>query len=181
MDVPGRLAYGCTDLTASWPHGGTGMGFVDKTWVEIDSPVYPLVAMEYGGEGVDEIALGGRALIRCVLRDDDTDALGVAPLNSAAGVPSGYQVISGLGANVAGTFHSSRAVVVVFTPQSVIDGDDGAHDLVVFFHASPRFDEAQRIAHHAQEERQYALAFRALRDSSGRNWKIGRRADLSLA
>ena len=26
----GRIAYGCTDLTAAWPHGGTGLGLVGE-------------------------------------------------------------------------------------------------------------------------------------------------------
>ena len=183
MDVPGRLAYGCDDLTAAWPHGttATGLGFVDKVFIDWDAPVYPVTAMEYGGEVVQEIALGHRILMSCILRDDDKDALALASLNSSTGSPSGFTIVEGLGSNRAGYFYTARETVVVFTPQSVIDGEDDQHDMVVFYNALPRLAESQRIAHHANTERQYALAFRAVRDSSDRDVQIGRRSDLSLA
>ena len=181
MDVPGRLAFGVTDLTAAWPHSGTGMGFVDKVFVDWSAPVYPVTAMEYGGEVVEEIALAENVILECVLRDDDPDAIGKNALNTSAGSPSGFKILEAGGTNRAGYFYTARQSVVVFTPQSVIDGEDDQHDMVVFYNALPRMAESQRIAHHANTERQYALSFRATRDSSNRLVQIGRRSDLSLA
>jgi hypothetical protein len=180
MDVPGRLAFGCTDLTAAWPHGGTGLGFMGTVFVDLDSPVYPVRAMEYGGEIVDEIAQGGNVMIRAVLRDDDPHAIEQAALNSAEGTVTQMRGIEHPGSNAAGYFYSTRGTVVVFTPESVIDGNDDQHDMVVFFNALPRLQEAASIAMHARAERQYPIAFRGIRDSSGRIYQIKRRADLSL-
>lgn len=180
MDVPGRLAYGCTDLTTAWPHGGTGLGFVDKAFLDFDHRVYPITAEEYGGEIVDEVAMGVNILIRAVLRDDDPDAVSQVALNSSAGATTGYRVWEWPGTNRAGYFYSARGTVVVFTPQSVIDGDDDQHDVIIFYNALPRLQDSLSIAHHAREERQYPLAFRAVRDGSDRLVKVGRRADLSI-
>lgn len=47
--VNGKLAYGCNDLTAAWPHGGTGLGLVGSIYFQPPAGQVRLPAEEDGG------------------------------------------------------------------------------------------------------------------------------------
>lgn len=183
MDVPGRLGFkdsGDTiDFTSDWPHGGTELGFIDKVFVDYRHEPYEVTAEEYGGEVVDVVATHERWMLRGVLRSDDPDAWALLALNSSAGTVTQFRTVETTGSNRAGYFYTSRETVVFFTPESVIDGNDDQHPMVVFYNALPHIRGAQSIALHAREPNQWAVSFLGIRDASDRTVKINYRADIA--
>lgn len=82
--VTGRLAYGCDDLTADWPHGGTGLGLVGRVYY---SPPSQYAVAERGEDGSVErvVYTGGRAACGVELLGWDDDALGaVLPVSTTS-------------------------------------------------------------------------------------------------
>lgn len=81
LRVTGKLAYGCTDLSTDWPHGGTGLGLVGSVFFEPPSGV---VRIQRPENNTTEVLLyvGGDATLGASVEGwDDTVAGGVlAPL-----------------------------------------------------------------------------------------------------
>lgn len=70
----GRLAYGCTDLSAAWPHGGTGLGLTSSVKFAPPSGAVFLGA-ERDSTTRKVLYVGGDASLGARLVDWDADAL----------------------------------------------------------------------------------------------------------
>lgn len=79
--VTGQLAYGCTDLTAEWPHGGTGLGLVGSIYWQPPSAHVRLPAEEDGATRA-VIYTGGDGVLGASVEGWDDSASGgvLAPL-----------------------------------------------------------------------------------------------------
>lgn len=179
LEYPGRLSYGCTDFSAAWPHGGTGLGFCDDIVVQGEFPIYLVRAEEWGNEPVEAVVGGEAYSITCLLRDGDEDAINQAFLNTEAGTVSQHRGIVSPGTNRAGYLLSAKTTVVAFTPESLIEGYEDMHDMVVFYKAMPAPQATMRMRLRLRNERLFPLAFYAIRTSTPRSVAIKRRADLS--
>lgn len=73
--VNGRLAYGCNDLSAPWPHGGTGLGLVGSIYFEPPAGQVRLTAEEDGGTRAI-LYTGGDAVLGASLEQWEDEASG---------------------------------------------------------------------------------------------------------
>lgn len=180
MEVPGRLSFGCTSLSTAFPHGGTEIGLTHEVEVTDDLPRRLLTAEEWGGEVYDAVAGGQNVSLKAVLRAWDDDAVNLWMLNSSAGTVTQHKVIGVPGTNRAGYQWGGRTTVLVFTPESVIGGNDDQHPLVVFHKAMPIQARTVRLPLRLGKKWGLEVEIIGIRDSSDRISKVGFRKDLSL-
>lgn len=184
--IPGRLAFGCSDLTAVWPHGGTGLGATKAVLFQIVSASYPVTAEAFGGEPVEYIESGVVVGLGCTLRTFEDDAVDLLFRNTAAGTQTQRQVISEPGTVRAGNWMSGRGVLLVFTPEGMTQAQsatapDVDAPMLVIYRAIPMIDETASLDLERGQEFGIRVMFRGIRDSSGRVYKMGPRADISIA
>ena len=184
--IPGRLAFGCTDLTTAWPHGGTGLGSAFGATLTRFGGSYPVTIEAFGGEPVEYLEAGEVWGIGATLRTFNDDAVDTLFPNTAAGTMSDRQVVSAPGSVRAGNWMSARAVLLVFTPEGATHAkSDTAPDVdapfVVLYNAIPLIDESAELALEQDVLFGIPCLFAGIRDSSGRVMKMGPRKDISLA
>lgn len=185
LRVPGRLSYGCTDLTAAWPHGGTGLGATRALVLAHTGSSYPVTAEAFGGEPVEYLESGELWGMGCFLRGYDYDALGVLFPNTATGTTSQERVVSAPGSVKAGSWASARSVKLVFTPEgsthaAAADTPDAPGPFVILYRAIPMLRESFELALERRQEFQFPALFQGIRDASSRIMAFGPRGDLSL-
>jgi hypothetical protein len=186
MRVPGRLAYGCTDLTAVWPHGGTGLGSVRQVaWVERSVP-YPITIEAMGGEAVEYVEPGVDVFLTFVLRTNDDNALQKVFRNTAAGTTSQRRLVTEPGTVRAGNWMSGRAVTpLVFTPEGSTHAwaratPDVDAPFIVLYSAIPMIRDDLEIPLERTDEWAIQTTWRGIRDSSARVFARGARKDITL-
>lgn len=186
LRVPGRFAYGCTDLSLAWPHGGTGLGVVKQVaWVDRSVP-YPVTLEAMGGEPVEFVEPGTDVWFAFVLRTNDDNAISAVFRNTSVGTATQHRVVSEPGAVRAGNWMSGRAVApLVFTPegsthaQSRSDPDVDA-PFIVLYNAIPMKREDLETPLERTQEWAIQTTWRGIRDGSNRVYARGARRDLSL-
>lgn len=186
LRAPGRLSFGCTDLTAVWPHGGTGLGATKKVQFQRAGMAYPVTMEAAGGEPVEYLEPGVVVALGAMLRTFHDDAVDLLFRNTSAGAETQRQVIAEPGTVRAGNWMSGRGVVLVFTPEGATQAQaatapDVDAPFVVFFNAIPLIREQAELELERGVEFGIPVLFRGIRDSSARVWAMGPRADLSLA
>lgn len=179
LDYPCRIVYGITDLSASYPYGGTQMGFVDEVEVAIDAQVYPITAIERPQSPVLDVVVASESWsASCIVRDADEDALGVVVPNSAFGATSSRLSITNPGSFLPGTgLLAARAKVVAFIPETVAAGNQDTHDVLVLYRALPYLAENVRLRMRLGRERPIPIRFWGVPDDDGRTAFLGRLAD----
>lgn len=180
LEVPGRLAAGCTSLSTAFPHGGTALGFVGEIVAVVDAPVRIVRYEEHGHEFAEVVSAGEAWAIMGTLRSWDDAALALYALNSAAGTTTQRRVVTAPGSNRAGYLFSGRSTPLVFTPETVIAGHDAQHPLVVFHKAIPLPRAQARLELRLGRQFGLPIAFAALRDANSHAASVGFRQDLSL-
>jgi len=180
MEVPGRLAYGCTSLAAAWPFGGTEIGLLADSVLAWDVPVSYLEYEEYGSETVEVVTEGEAWSLACVLRSWDSDALSLFAPNSSVGAVTGKRVVSTPGTNRAGYLWSARGTALVFAPESVVAGHDDQHPLVVFHKALPHPARSAKLELRLGRKWGLPLVVVPVRSAAGRMADVGFRGDISL-
>lgn len=181
--VPGRLAFGCTDLTLAWPHGGTGIGATRDLIATRFGAGYQVAIEAYGGEPVEFIEPGEAWGIGGRIRTFDDDALGKAFANTATGAVSQHKVVSAPGSVRAGNWMSARSFVCVFTPEGATHAvsataPDVDAPCIVLYRCLPVMGDPLEIALTRQDDAGIRFAWIGIRDSSGRIMAFGRRSDL---
>jgi hypothetical protein len=186
LRVPGRFAYGCTDLTLAWPHGGTGLGVVKQVaWTERGAP-YPLTLEAMGGEPVEYLEPGVDAFFAFILRTNDDNAISKVFRNTAAGTVSQRRVVTEPGTVRAGNWMSGRAVSpLVFTPEGSTHAwsrttPDVDAPFFVLYNAIPHKREDLEIPLERTDEWAIGTTWHGIRDSSSRVYARGARKDLTL-
>lgn len=184
--IPGRLAWGCTDLTAVWPHGGTGLGNVRGIVVRQERRDFIVTAEEFGFEPVERIQGGEVYAVAAILRDEDDDMLSKVFPNTAAGTTTQRRVVSTPGSVRAGALATARGGVLVFTPEGATHAKsatapDVDADFFVLYRALPAVEESAEVQRTRDADVGLPVVFLGVRDSSGRIAAQGHRADLSLA
>lgn len=126
--VSGRLAYGCTDLSTAWPHGGTGLGLCGKVFYSPPSR-YAVAEREEDGAAEKAVYLGGRATLGCELLQVDNDAYAAVFPSSSGGLTE----VPGTG-----TLPGQEVPTLsnlVFTPTNQLE-----HPAVVLYKAIPTIE-----------------------------------------
>lgn len=162
--VTGRLAYGCSDLTAAWPHGGTGLGVVGTVYL---SPPSQYAVAERGEDGSVErvVYTGGRAVAGVDLLQWDADALAacfpVTTTNYAEGELVEYAENTDPG-DVAALAN------LVFTP---INEDE--HPAWCLYKAFPVLELNQRLLFSSYRVLSVRVMFLGSHDANNRTLAIG--------
>ena len=186
LRLPGRLSFGATDLTAVWPHGGTGLGATKGVQFTIAASAYPITSEAKGGEPVEYLEPGVVVALGCTLRTFEGDAVDLLFRNTAAGAETQRQVVSEPSTVRAGNWMSGRGVLLVFTPEGMTQAQsatapDVDGPMLVLYRAVPLIEEQARLDLERGREFGIPVIFRGIRDSSGRIYKMGPRADISIA
>lgn len=183
--VPGRLAFGCTDLTTAWPHGGTGLGAVrDLVLVRYSQP-YPVPIEAFGGAPAEYLEAGEAWGVAGRLRTFDDDAMGKAFPSTSTGTVSQRKLVTAPGSVHAGDWMSSRGFVLVFTPEgcthaasaTVADADAPC---IVLYRCLPVMGDPLEIALNRTDDVGIRFAWMGIRDSSSRVMAFGKRKDLQV-
>jgi len=173
---PGRLAYGCTDLTTAWPHGGTGLG-ATKGLVMMPLHELPFVvtAFEYGGRPVESYRAGEFYRFSCRLRGWDDNAIAAFYPNTETGSVSQHTGVAVLTTETTlpGRRESARQLKVVFTPDNTKDVP------AMILYAAQPFVMSGETALQRKEERTIDVALDTYPDSTGRIYRANRLSDLA--
>jgi len=185
LRVPGRLAFGCDDLTAAWPHGGTGIGSAIGVQLQSQGGSFPITSEAMGGEPVEFIERGQIWGLACTLRSWVDDVLDLIFPNTSAGTTTQRQVIADPGTVRAGNWMSGRGVVLVFTPEGATHAKSAtAPDVdapfAVLYRAIPLIQESAELRLEQDAFLGVPALFAGIRDGSGRTIKIGPRKDIAL-
>ncbi len=178
LRMPGRLSHSPTDLSLSYPHGGTAIGAVGKVDLRPLDPPFLVTAEELGGAPIELIDGGARWVLDAELREFDADALAALFPFYAAGARGGATLkhtanTDGQRAGLA--VGASLSVVLVFTPDSPDD-----HLFAIFRRAVPAIQETAVLALRANASTGIAVRWYAMPNSSFRAFDFGRRRDLVL-
>lgn len=161
--VTGRLAYGCDDLSADWPHGGTGLGLVGRVYV---SPPSQYAVAERGEDGSVErvVFTGGRAACGVEVLSYDTDALAAAMPVSSTNYAEG-RLIEWAENTTPGDV--TALTNLVFTPTN------SDHPGWVLYKAFPLLELNQRLNFSSFRVLSLAVMFLGAADANGRVMAIG--------
>lgn len=185
LRAPGRLSYGCTNLLLAWPHGGTRLGFVADVKLRLRREDFAVEDEAFGFEIIEKVQGGENAGLGAVLNVWDSDAIGLVFPNASVGAVTQERVVEAPGANVAGVLRSARGVVLVFTPEGCTHAKsatapDARVPFIVFYRALPDVEGSADVALRRDQDFGVPVIFDGIRDTSGRLYKWGRRADITL-
>lgn len=175
LRVPGRLVLNPTDLSTTFPYGGTALGLVRDTVVHIVNGTREITAEEFGNTVTEVVLAGTRLYISCALRAFDNDAL--AAIFPEASTQSGsgdkgltYNPSTGIRA---GKKLSDMAAKILFAPV------DEERDFFVYFpKAIPHPEETAKLELSFEEEIGVDVSFKAIPDATFRVCLIKKRQDL---
>lgn len=175
---PGRLIKSPTSLSAVAPYGGTELGIARNMVFRLGIKTTPSQAEELG-RTVAVTLVGEEAVLACVLRTYDNDAISTLFPNTTAPTLGRHRLIdgraSGSGINRAGYNLAGKAVALLFVPKAVEE-----HPAILIYNAVPVIDEAAELQASIGAEFGIACMFKALPDSTGRDYSIGSLSDLTL-
>lgn len=123
--VPGRLVTGPSgtmDLTTPYPHGGTGLGLAKGIHVEVEpllDPARVIRGSEFGNEIIDTVEGPAKCEVSGTLHSFDPDMLSRVFRNTSIGNVTQLTGVDEPGAVRAGSKGSTRAQVLVFSPDDV--------------------------------------------------------------
>lgn len=177
--VPGRLIANPANLTTPPNYGGTMLGIHRDLEIHFEAKHYFVKAEEWGQCPVELVYCGQAAHLKGFARGVDKDALAALwPYSTPGG--GGDTVISdtpvgNTGNTRAGTLMSTFALKLLFAPL-----DNTNHPFVVLYKAVPTIPENAFFPLTRSEEIAFPFAFRAIPDSSGRAYAIGKATSISL-
>lgn len=182
--VNGRLAYGCADLTAAWPHGGTGLGLVGSIYWQPPSSYVELPAEEDGAPRA-VLYTGGRGVLGASVEgwDDSVSGGVLAALfpNTSNNAGGTRKVVNWYGAPttatpavpVGGRF--PELTNLVFTPTNVSE-----HPALVIYKAIVFLEASAQLRLGSYRYLSVPILALAVPDDDGLVASFGRLADLEL-
>jgi hypothetical protein len=168
----GRLAYGCTDLSTAWPHGGTGLGTVGKVFV-VPQRRWKALAAEETGAAVEVLWLGGDVVVGFTMVGWDEDAAAVVNPNSSTS--NGKTVVEWPGSDVVVGAPVATITNLVFTPWDQTNGKG-----FVVYKAAAMPDLNAELAFSAGAFLEVPAVVVAIPDGSDRLGKLGKFSELTL-
>ena len=163
LEVPGRLVWGTTDLTGTFPFGGTELGFVGNIVVQPREPIQNITDPTTG-RVLDSVSAGESVLLSCRIRDADDTAIEETFLNTVEGPVTQRRRIDIGGSNGAGFLYSTRADTLTFVPDAVVNGNDDIHRMVHFYRAVPRQQDSFETLLRMGSKAEMPIEFQALPD-----------------
>lgn len=175
LEVPGRLVKGPTDLTGSYPYGGTELGLLRDVWWELVDVYQRHTAEEFGARVVGDLWSGEAFSLAFALRSLDDDALAAVWPNTRVGEVSQHRVLYGPGPRRPGMLtETAKAAALLFVPDDVQN-----HDAVLLPRALPRRDRLSRVPLYLGGEQLLGSTWLAIPGANGLAYEIGRLVDLT--
>ena len=171
---PGKLCVDPTDLSLAFPHGGTGLGVVRNIVFRPEIKYENVIAEEYG-EVVETVAVAQGCILAATLQSFDAEALKNIFWNTEDGAISGRRGVKEPGAVRAGFLLSSRAKVLLFSP----DDTDRAPMLLIR-RALPMAQPSLEANFRLDMDIAVAVGWAGIRDSSARLYEWKFRKDITL-
>jgi hypothetical protein len=175
IHAPGKLILNPTDNTNTTDAGGTELGLVADAIFRPNLLRRDLTAEEYGSEVFEIIEAGEQAILSCLLRGWDADAVATVFKETSTGTNSGDTGVEYPGSLRAGTLGTDRAVKILYLP----DASDEI-PAIYLYNAIPLVQEAAELALAMNTEQVIAVFFQAIRDSSNRVYTIQKLEDITL-
>lgn len=165
-----KVSYGCTDLTAAWPHGGTGLGLTSSIYLKVPGAYAPILREEDNAPD-RVIYLGGPLVLGGRLENWDNDVL--ANVFPSSTTVNGDRVLQwpGSGTQPGGAISPLSKLVV--TPE------DPTKPGVIIYSAVPLVQNAEEIRLSAKSFLFVPVVFLAIPDSNGRLGCMGKFSRLS--
>lgn len=159
----GRLAYGFTDLTGSFPYtSGTELGVILDVWLSPGVTYAPLIN-EDRNEVFNVLYTGGNPLLMVRFSTQDTDAISfIWPNSTTSGAD---ELVDWPGSNY-------RAGQFVVGSTLLLEPDNGGPGLI-FYNAIPMVDVNERLRYSFRTPHSFVAMFQAIRDGSGRIGQMG--------
>ncbi|MCO5167877.1 MAG: hypothetical protein M9894_16155 [Planctomycetes bacterium] len=175
--VTGKLAYGCTDLSAEWPHGGTGLGLTSTVFWAPPVGAVRLTAEEDGASRA-VLYTGGDAVLGAVVESwEDSVAGGVLsalfPNTSPTGGNPDRLLIRWPGADVPVGGLLPSLGPLVFTPRNHRE-----HPALVVYDAICLIEASAQLRLSAYRSLWVPCLFLGRPDAAGRVALMGRLEDL---
>lgn len=173
LRVPGKLCINPTNLTAAFPHGGTALGIVHDVAIRLEQPCQYITAEEYGNQKIEGVIVTSGCSLGFILRGWDNDCLNRLFPNTFLGGVTGKRYIVDPGTIRPGERLTSRAVVLLFSPD-----DPNRHPMFEMFSAVPAVDETREIQMRMDEDFGIPVIFHGLRSVGDALYKFGFAHDL---
>lgn len=187
LGQPAFLAWGCDDLSAAFPHGGTDLG-ASETGVRLHAKVGRLVlkAEESGERILDVLYTETELMLTVVLHQwNDTNlALAFPGGLTAAGATTSEKVIQFPGTEKAGARQSANADVLVASPIDLTN-----NKAILARRAIPMIQETAELNWRLRDPTKLALVFYCTNDEAinaanakynSRCLAIGDRTDITI-
>lgn len=174
LRVSGRLCVGPTNLSQTFPHGGTAIGISRRCALRLRIAQHDVDYEEF--DEVGETIRGGQRVVgfSALLRQvADNDVLNAIFPDTSVGA-STKRVVNIPGSARAGALGSSVAVKLLFSADLSTDPS------IIIYRAIPEIVEEDEVASSVLQEMVWSVRFKAIRDASGRTAKVGRLGDLSV-
>lgn len=156
LNVPGRWVLAPTDLSADFPYGGTAIGYVGGSTINLNKRYEPIETDEYGLRRVDMVEMPSTATLGFILRQWDDDVYRQV-FSTTSSASEDYRRIDG-GAYLvprllAGDSISRR---ILFVP------DDMENPAFIAYRAAPMLDQTANINLSLNTELNLAMIFMLL-------------------
>lgn len=175
---PGRLVVDPTDLSTTYPYGGTEVGLTNQATISVLSDEPVRVWSEGLGEVTDVLEPNKRFAFSALLRGWDHDAVETLfPRNYTAGTTSpNHAIYSEPGSRTPGQSAVGRAVILLFVPDDLLHGK-----AVLCYSAVPEWTPGAEVVFQRSEEVILPVVADCLRDANDNILAVGTFADLSLS
>ena len=172
--APGRIVIGPTNLSTTYPYGGTEVGKSNLCAVlPIGTPFR--VECEGLGEASDILEPNNHYVFACFLRGWDNDAVQQLLAGGYNAGATTQHAFFDVPQNVPGASSIGRAVILLYVP------DDLVHTpAVLIYRGIPDWSEGSELSFQRGSDLGIPLAVDCLRDANANMLRIGRLADLSL-
>jgi hypothetical protein len=173
---PGRLVAGPTNLSLSYPYGGTEVGRAKLVVLTSLGQSFRVNCEGLGGEPSDILGSPSYYVFSCFLRGWDDDAVELFFQNNyVQGAVSGHSMIREPSNRVGGSSEYSRATSLLYVPDDPINSP-----AVMIYAGIPDFSDGAEVVFQRGEELGIALAVECVRGPTGKILEVGRLVDLSL-
>lgn len=176
LRAPGRLVVSPSDLTLSYPYGGTEVGKTRLVALTRIATPFRVPCEGLGGESSDILEPPAQFVFSCFVRGWDDDAVERFFANNfVQGATTGHSLLREPGLRVGGASALGRAVSLLYVP------DDPVHaPACLVYRGVPDWTDGAELAWQRQEELGIPLAVECMRNGVDKIVEVGRLADLTL-
>lgn len=179
LSAPGRLVINPTDLTATYPYGGTQLGETREVRAILTGGWFDVEAEEYGGAIVESVWSGENVALGCFLRQFDETAVATVFPNTKTGATTKRVAIThwmdAASPVRPGHLLSARGVKLLFVPFDV-----DRIRCVYFSRATPRTNEVVALEKALGTREQTPAVFLAIPSAAAKVYQIDFLREITL-